>query len=158
MDMHVDYRFKGHRAARRSRSLLPGEVCHVTAFARDRVPWFVDFHVACEVVRAFRQPRVLGDASLLAWVLMPDHVQWLLEVGEGTPLEKVVARMKSASGVLANRMLARSGPLWEPGYHERALHPIDDARAVGRTIVADPLQAGLVQHIGDYPFWDLAWL
>ncbi len=66
MDMHVNERFRGHRALRRGRVSLPGHVCHVTVATLDRTAWFSNFHVACEVVRAFRAPAVLGDASLLA--------------------------------------------------------------------------------------------
>jgi REP element-mobilizing transposase RayT len=158
MDMHVDDRFRGHRALRRGRVSLPGQVYHVTVATRDRIPWFADFHVASEAVRAFHQPLVLDDALLLAWVLMPDHVHWLLEMGRGMSMERVVARMKSASGVRANRVLSRAGPLWQPAFHDRALRREDDLRSVARYIVANPLRAGLVERIGDYPFWNCAWL
>jgi REP element-mobilizing transposase RayT len=158
MDMHVEERFRGHRALRRGRLPLPGQVYHVTVATRDRTAWFSNFHVACETVRAFRAPAVLDDAVLLAWVLMPDHVHWLLEAGEATPIEKAVARMKSVSAVRANRILARAGPLWYPSFHDRALRNEDDLRAMARYIVANPLRAGLVEHIGDYPFWDCVWL
>jgi REP element-mobilizing transposase RayT len=158
MDMHVRERFRGHRALRRGRVSLPGQVYHVTAATLGRTPWFENFHVACEVVRAFHAPGVLGEARLLAWVLMPDHVHWLLETGEAVPIEKIVARMKSVSAVQANRVLARAGPLWYPAFHDRALRHEDDLRTVARYIVANPLRAGLVERIGDYPFWDCAWL
>lgn len=157
MDMHVEERFRGHRALQRGWALPPGQIHHVTVATRDRTAWFANFHVGCGVVRAFREPAVLGDVALLAWVLMPDHVHWLLETGDA-PLEKVVARMKSASAVQANRILARAGPLWYPAFHDRALRHEDDLRAVARHIVATPLRAGLVERIGDYPFWDCAWL
>ena len=35
-------------------------------------------------VRAFVDPAMRGDARLLAWVLMPDHVHWLLQAGQST--------------------------------------------------------------------------
>ncbi|MES5814294.1 transposase [Pseudoxanthomonas sp. Soil82] len=158
MDMHVDDRFRGHRALRRGRVSLPGQVYHVTASTLGRRPWFADFHVGCEAVRAFHHQVALADARLLAWVLMPDHGHWLLQMGECMPLERVVSRLKAASGVRANRMLARAGPLWEPAFHDRALRCEDDLFAVARYIVANPLRAGLVERIGDYPFWDSAFL
>lgn len=158
MDMHVEERFHGHRALRRGRVSLPGQVYHVTAVTLDRRPWFADFHVGCEVVRAFQHQVALADARLMAWVLMPDHGHWLLQLGEQMPLERVVSRIKAASGVRANRMLARAGPLWEPAFHDRALRQEDDLFSVARYIVANPLRAGLVQRIGDYPFWDSAFL
>ena len=158
MDMHVEERFRGHRALRRGRVSLPGQAYHVTAATLGRRPWFADFHVGCEVVRTFHQPGVLDDASLLAWVLMPDHCHWLLQAGERMSLEKLVARLKSVSGARANRMLARSGPLWEPAFHDRALQQGDDLRAVARHLVGAPLRAGLAEHIGGYPFWNCVWL
>ena len=33
-----------------------------------------------------------------------------------------------------------------------------DELATARYVVANPLRAGLVTSIGDYPFWDAAWL
>ena len=158
MDMHIHDRFREHRALRRDRVPFPGPACHVTVVTRGRQRWFEDFHVACEAVRSFRQPAVLEDASLLAWVLMPDHAHWLIEPGPGAPLEKVVSRMKAATGVQVNRMLARAGPLWAPAFHDHLVGGGDDLRTVARRIVANPLRDGLVDRIGDYPFWDSVWL
>ena len=158
MDMHIHDRFRGHRELRRGRVSLPGQVYHVTTTTRDRRPWFSDFHVACEAVRAFSTPLALGDAALLAWVLMPDHVHWLLQLGERLPLEAVVARMKATSGVRANRMLFRAGALWTPAFHDRALRRDEDLRTVARYIVANPQRARLVDRLGDYPFWNSTWL
>jgi hypothetical protein len=33
-----------------------------------------------------------------------------------------------------------------------------DLQSVARYIVANPLRAGLVKHLGDYPLWDAIWL
>ena len=99
-----------------------------------------------------------GDATLLAWVLMPDHVHWLLQLGACMPLESVVARMKSATGVQVNRTLARAGALWQPAFHDRALRREDDLPSVAGYIVSNPLRAGMVDDLRDYPFWDSAWL
>ena len=40
---------------------------------------------------------------------------------------------------------------------ERALRRQDDLAAMARYIVANPLRAGLVDFLGDYPHWDCAW-
>jgi REP element-mobilizing transposase RayT len=54
--------------------------------------------------------------------------------------------------------LNRCGRLWQPGYHDHALRREEDLVATARYLVANPLRAGLVQHIGDYPLWDAVWL
>jgi hypothetical protein len=33
-----------------------------------------------------------------------------------------------------------------------------DMRALARYVIANPLRAGLVESIGDYPLWDAIWL
>ena len=46
----------------------------------------------------------------------------------------------------------------QDGYHDHALRQEEDLRAVARYIIANPVRAGLVERIGDYPHWDAAWL
>jgi putative transposase len=48
--------------------------------------------------------------------------------------------------------------LWQKGYHDRAIRREEDLLAVARYIVANPLRAGLVKRVGDYPLWDAVWL
>lgn len=156
--MHVAQRFHDHRILPRGAPPLPGRACHVVVDTRGRQPWFSSFHVACEAVRAFRQPSARGDAALLAWVLMPDRAHWLLQAGAEVPLAAAVSRMKAAAGARVNRMLARAGPLWEPAYDCRALRDDDDLRAASRQFVAEALRSGRVEDFARYPFWDCAWL
>jgi Transposase and inactivated derivatives len=137
---------------------LQGGVFHVSVVTRGRYACFADFHVAWTAVRAFRDPAALGDARLLAWVLLPDRVAWLVQGGEQMPMEKAVSRMKSCSAVQVNKTLFRAGPLWEPGFKARELAPDEDPRAVARRLLVAPLQAGLASELMDYPFWDCVWL
>lgn len=58
----------------------------------------------------------------------------------------------------AERNLDRRGPVWQRGFHDHALRREEDLRAVACYIVGNPLRAGLVQHVGDYPLWDTIWI
>lgn len=135
-----------------------GQVFRVSVVTRGRYACFADFHVAWTAVRAFRDPLALGDSRLLAWVLLPDRVYWLLEPGERMPLEKVVARMKSCSAVQVNKTLFRAGPLWEPGFVASALAADEEPRAAARRMLVAPIQAGLATQLVDYPLWDCVWV
>ena len=42
--------------------------------------------------------------------------------------------------------------------YDHALRADEDVLAAARYIVANPLRAGLVGSIRDYPFWDAVWL
>ena len=151
-------RFPGNHALRRGRASVPHQTYLVTSATVDRQSFFASFEAGCAAARCFIDPAVLGDASLLAWVLMPDHAHWLLQLGEQDSLDRVVNRVKSASARHANRVLNRCGALWQAAYHDHALRSHEDFRAAARYVVANPLRAGLVERLADYPFWDAAWL
>ena len=102
-------------------------------------------------VRAFHSPPVAAQVTTLAFVVMPDHVHWLAQLQRGTLSEAVRLYKATVSVALGSRA-------WQRGFHDRALRRQDDVRAVARYIVANPLRAGLVHDIGDYPHWDASWL
>lgn len=88
---------------------------------------------------------------------MPDHLHWLVQLKTGS-LNQLMQRLKSRSAISLNRLHGTHGAIWQKGYHDRAIRDEEDLRDVARYIVANPLRAGLVKRIGDYPFWDATWL
>lgn len=148
----------GHAALRKGRASLPHVTYLVTATTNHRHPFFHRFDVGCAASSSFQASDLLGDAKLLAWVLMPDHAHWLVTLGETEGLDVLIGRMKAVSARRANRALRRQGTLWAPAFHDRALRRDDDLQAAARYIIANPLRAGLVARVGDYPFWNAVWL
>jgi hypothetical protein len=59
---------------------------------------------------------------------------------------------------LINRHLNRAGSVWQKTYYDHAVRKDEDIKGISRYIVANPLRAGLVHDIGDYPLWDAIWL
>ncbi|MEO6976160.1 MAG: transposase [Gallionella sp.] len=148
----------GHAALRKGRVSVSNGVYLVTATTLHRIRTFENFHAACAAARCFEDSSVLGEAAMLAWVLMPDHVHWLIELNEHDALSDVVNRIKSASARRANRVLQSKGALWAAAYHDHALRAEDDLPDTARYVIANPLRAGLVKRLGDYPFWNAIWL
>ncbi len=148
----------GHRALRRGRVSIPNHVYLVTASTLNRECRFLDFQAGCAAARCFGDPGVIGDARMLAWVLMPDHAHWLIQLGRRDGLSVVANRLKSASARRVNRVEGRCGALWMRGYHDHALRSEEGFREVARYITANPVRAGLVKRVGDYPFWDAVWV
>ena len=148
----------GHSALRKGRASIEGQIYLVTTATLQREPLFADFKAARVAALSFEDKAVLADAKLLAWVLMPDHFHGLLQLGEKTSLQNMVNRLKSASARRVNRAMGRKGPLWANAYHDHALRHEEDLLATARYIVANPVRAGLVRHVGDYPFWNAIWL
>ncbi|MNN75503.1 hypothetical protein D3C81_1918110 [compost metagenome] len=54
--------------------------------------------------------------------------------------------------------MGRTGKVWQSGYHDHALRRDEDLKAAARYLVANPLRAGLVKSVRDYPFWNAVWL
>ena len=139
-------------ALRRGRYSEAGQVYLVTAVTRQRIPVFRDFFAARTLVQALRLEQAERRAQTLAYVVMPDHLHWLLQLGEGRTLSAVVGAVKS---VTAHRV---GTPIWQPGFHDHAMRREEDVRRAARYLVANPLRAGLVIRAGDYPHWDVAWI
>jgi len=122
-----------------------------------REPVFKDVFLGRLVVGQFRQAQDQGFANSLAWVVMPDHFHWLIELRKGS-LSELMQRTKSLSAKAVNLRLNNKISLWQRGFHDRALRREEDLVKMARYVVANPLRAGLVTRLGDYPLWDAIWL
>lgn len=137
---------------RSGRHSQAGRVYLLTMVTLNRQPLFADFGAARCVVRTLHDEQRLGRASTWAYVLMPDHLHWLMQLGEPVDLARCVQGFKS----MVSRQLGQA--VWQAGFHDRAMRQEEDLQALARYIVANPLRAGLVQRIGEYPHWDAMWL
>ncbi len=136
---------------RRGRCSVVNQIYLVTAVTQRRARVFEDLSAARTLILTMREDARRGSHETLAFVVMPDHLHWLLQLQKGS-LSELVGRVKSIS---ARRLGTR---VWQDGFHDRALRDEDDLQAVARYIVANPLRAGLVERIGCYPHWDAVWL
>ncbi len=90
--------------------------------------------------------------SLIAWVIMPNHVHVLAHFSPSTDLGKTVQSWKSVTAHRINRQLGRSGALWQKDYFDRFMR---DGRHVSRTIEYihwNPVKAGLCECPEDWRF------
>ncbi|MFJ4453061.1 REP-associated tyrosine transposase [Pseudomonas sp. NPDC089392] len=142
---------------RRGRFSEPGRLYLLTTVTHQRCPLFRDLRAARLVIREMRQSERFDACRSLAWVLMPDHLHWLIALN-ATTLSSLMRQFKSRSGTALCKAGISLGQVWQRGYHDRALRKEDDVRKVARYIIANPLRAGLARQIGDYPHWDAIWL
>jgi REP element-mobilizing transposase RayT len=99
-----------------------------------------------------------GDAVLVAWVLMPDHAHWLLQLGCKESLSQAVVRLKATTARRINQACGTSGHVWSRGFHDRALRREENLLTAARYIIANPVRAGLVARVADYPYWNCIYL
>lgn len=125
----------------------------ITAVCHQRNPVFRNVRRGRKFVHAISK---VEQAKTLCYVVMPDHVHWLLQLEEGADLSHSVQKAKSLTSKLLRQLW--DGPVWQRGFHDRALRKEEDVQAVARYVVANPLRAGLVSSLRDYPLWDAIWL
>lgn len=142
----------GYSQLRRGRASIGGEVYHIIATTQRRAPVFSDFRQARIAIRVLMEEDKLATVSTLAFVLMPDNLRWLVQLADRADIRKVVGRVKS----LVSRRIG--GTIWQPGFYDHALCKDEDIVTVARYIVANPMRAGLVSRLGDYPHWDAIWM
>ncbi|VVM86044.1 REP-associated tyrosine transposase [Pseudomonas fluorescens] len=150
-ELSASHRLRIGRYAEHNRVYL------LTANTFERRPVFKDFILGRLVVNQFRNAQDQGCAKSLAWVVMPDHFHWLVELQRDS-LSGLMQRTKSLSTKAINRSVGRKICLWQQGYHDRALRRDEDLLKMARYVVANPLRAGLVEKLGDYPLWDAVWV
>jgi REP element-mobilizing transposase RayT len=143
---------------RAGRVSLASQVYLVTFTTYHRRRHFADFDRGCRMARAMCGFSRNSTTRVLAWVLMPDHWHGLVEVGAGDDLSDWVGRLKGASAFGLRRAEPGVGRIWADGFHDHALREDEALVDCARYIVLNPVRAGLVVRVGDYPFWDAVWL
>ncbi|UZE13667.1 REP-associated tyrosine transposase [Pseudomonas sp. B21-053] len=150
-DLAASHRLRIGRYAEQNRVYL------LTTNTFGREPVFKDFFLGRLVVEQFRAAQNQGCANSLAWVVMPDHIHWLIELQRGS-LSELMQRTKSLSTKAVKLATGRRTGLWQRGFHDRALRREENLVNIARYVVTNPVRAGLVAKYGDYPLWDAIWV
>ncbi len=111
-----------------------------------------------------RQPQIaeIVENSLLhfdgeryrlsAWVVMPNHVHFLMTPLAGYSLPKILQSLKTWSAKSANDLLQRKGRFWMPDYFDRYIRNDKHFGDVFAYIEDNPVKAGLCGEAGDWRF------
>jgi len=89
---------------------------------------------------------------LLAWCVMPNHVHVLFKLAAESTLSGLLRAWKGASAVEINRLLDRSGHLWQREYYDRFIRDIDHLYDCRTYIRNNPVKAGLCEKPEDWLF------
>lgn len=144
------------RNLRKGRVSIAGAVYSITTVCFQRKRRFHELPAARAVINGLRYCDEKRYSRTLAFVVMPDHVHWLFQLGELASLSRVVNAFKGMSG--HELKTAGGGRIWQPGYHDHAVRSDEDLKLIARYIIANPLRAGLAKRVGDYPWWDAVWV
>ena len=138
----------GYQSLRKGRVSIPGQIYHLTTVTKSRQCFFDDFKVARSLVKCLQSQPV----ESLAYVVMPDHFHWLIQLNEHSgSISQVMRKVKLS-------LVKGQGIKWEKGFYDRAIRRSDDLESIARYIVMNPVRAGLVKTVREYPHWDAIWL
>ena len=143
---------KHQKNLRIGRFSQPNQIYHITFTTKNREPIFKNFAHARLIINALKQSDELQHTNTLAFVVMPDHVHWLLALSGNQKLHQVIKTIKSKVTIKIGKHI------WQAGYNDHATRKDEDIVNIARYIIANPIRAGLVKRVGDYPHWDAVWL
>ncbi len=141
----------------KGRSSQAGACYVVTAVTYARRALFVDRRLAELVIDEIRRCDEEERTFSLAWVVMPDHVHWLLQLRSNS-LSRCLQAFKSRSARAVNLAAARSTQVWQPGFYDHRLRGDQDLASNARYVVTNPVRRALVSRIEEYPYWHCAWI
>ena len=93
-----------------------------------------------------------NTCRLDAWVIMPNHVHLLLRPNKDISLSTIMKSIKSVSAHKINKLLGRSGPVWQPDYFDRYIRDAEHHAKAIRYIEKNPVKAGLCSDPSEWKF------
>ena len=149
---------KGTAKTRVGRYSERNRIYHVVTKTQGNEPLLRPFASARIAIDMLRQQQDQHHATSLAFVVMPDHLHWLVQLTGERSLSVCVNTLKSGSTRRINTATCRSGRLWQKGFFDHAVRVEEDIPAIARYIIANPVRAGIVKSVRDFPHWDAIWL
>ena len=149
----MDKKEKPHsHSLRKGRVSIPNQIYSITTVTKSRQPFFEDFYAARALIRILNSHETKSDANTMFFVVMPDHLHWLLQLQNNKDLSATVQSVKSRT----SKSLGYN--VWLKGFHDRAIRRDEDVVTIARYIIANPVRAGIVKSVREYPHWDAIWL
>jgi len=104
----------------------------VTTVTYKRKALFDNFYSARIVIQTMKKLDDDGVVDSLSWVLMPDHLHWLIQLTDGYNLPEVLKRLKAVSARGLNQHLNRKGTIWQPYYHDHSIRKEENLKQISR--------------------------
>ena len=129
-------------------------IYHITWVTLKRKPLFLELDKARTIIKSLKSAHEQGWCFSYCFVVMPDHVHWLVQLRSKT-LDELIHSIKSFTG--NQSILKTESQIWQRGYFDQAIRSEAMLKPFARYIVSNPIRAGLVANIRDYPHWDAVW-
>lgn len=137
-----------------SRALRPhatNTIYHVTARGNNRDDLFLSDKDREAYLRLWRKYSQELEFDVYAYVLMTNHVHWLVRIGR-VPISGVIHSIHSVYARIFNQANERVGHVFQGRFGSQVC--LDDKYILSlcRYIHRNPLKAGLVENLSEYPW------
>ncbi|MDI1360812.1 transposase [Methylotenera sp.] len=100
---------KHQKDLRKGRYSQTNQIYHITTTTKNRRPIFSDFASARKLIGTIRKSDDLNFTKTIAFVIMPDHMHWLMQLENHATQQRIIRSMKSQSAK------AIGMPTWQTG-------------------------------------------
>jgi menaquinone-specific isochorismate synthase len=134
------------------RQLSPEEQKRLRALQTRRIERLLDRGAGSCLLANPRIARAMSEVlshfdgsryELFAWCVMPNHVHAVVRPLGGHALSEILHSWKSYSNRVVNRVLGKSGAIWQREYYDHLVRDEEDFLRCVRYVIANPRKAGL---------------
>lgn len=93
-----------------------------------------------------------NDYKLIEWCIMPNHVHVLCKLEGDSTLSGILKCWKGSSAIEINRLLGKTGALWQREYHDRLVRDMEHFEDCRIYIRNNPVKARLCGSPEDWRF------
>ncbi|WP_342433073.1 transposase [Neobacillus sp. FSL H8-0543] len=136
---------------RKHRAWFPGAKYHITSRGNNRSPLFYDDEDRIQYLRFLKETMNRYPFSLQSFCLMSNHTHLQLETSETSP-SKIMSNLNTKFAKYFNKKYNQTGHVFEKRYGDELLDSLDYEFDVSKYIHLNPLKAGLVDRLEDYPW------
>ncbi|PTA72448.1 transposase [Stenotrophomonas sp. Nf1] len=140
----------------RGRCSVIGNIYVITSVTAGRRLTFTDVRCANALIAGLRDSDRSGISRSFAWMIMPDHLHWVMQLRAGT-LARCVQSLKSRVAIAVNARCGEHRAVWQRGYYDHLVRSEEDVRRQAMYVMANPVRAGLASCLGEYPFAWCRW-
>ncbi|HTX65971.1 MAG TPA: transposase [Opitutaceae bacterium] len=127
----------------------PAAIYFVTCCTRNRAPGLTGAAIAGALRETVQGLDADGDTDTHAFTVMPDHVHWLLALGDRLSLGRIVVRLKTQT----KATLETRGFAWQRDFFEHRLRADEAVEPYGLYIFLNPYRARLLSPAESWPHW-----
>ncbi|MEI8654050.1 transposase [Pseudoalteromonas sp. Hal273] len=142
---------------RKGRVSLTNRFYSITLVAHKRENIFISMDINRLIITEMKKIETQEAAKTIAFVIMPNHIHWLIQLGTKKALSDVIKLFKGRCSKVTRNDLGMY-KLWQRNYYDHMIRNENDLLNNARYIIANPLRAKIVDKIASYPYWDCIYI